>query len=385
MDENYILEKIESCVDCKSCMEECDTYSVTQDELQSPNGRLKIAYKIYTDEKISEVELRSIYTCTLCGLCNLHCTQQIEISEIIHSSKIKLVEQDIAPLEIHNKIIQGIIENDNSVNGNPEERLDWLSTKYRNQEVFEESNSDTLLYVGCMSSFRVKESASASYELLKKANYDFMILEKEPCCGEYIYSAGDLELAKKFFNENFNRFKKLGVKNLIVTCGGCLYAFNEVYPKYVKGWDIKVKHIIQVIYELFHEGKLKFKKSNKVVCYHDACRTGRKLKLIEIYKEPRELLAHTSKVVKELSKNREETPCCGAGSGIRGVDSSISIKIGQSILDETTSKIIISCCPLCVFNYRYVNYKTQSDKEIKYITDYLLEALENNVKGEYYG
>ncbi|MFW9939233.1 MAG: (Fe-S)-binding protein [Candidatus Thorarchaeota archaeon] len=379
MDENYILEKIESCVDCKSCMEVCDTYNVTQDELQSPNGRLKIAHKICNNEKISEVELRSIYTCTLCSLCNLHCTQSIEISEIIHSSKIKLVEQDKAPLEIHNKIIKGIIEKDNSVNGNPAERLDWIPAEYRNQERFEKGTSDTLLYLGCMSSFRVKKSASASYELLRKANYDFMILEKEPCCGEYVYSAGDLKLAKKLFNDNFKRFKKLGIKNLVVTCGGCLYAFNEVYPKYVKGWDINVRHIVQVIYELFQKGKLNFKKLNKEVIYHDACRTGRKLKLIEIYKEPRELLAHTSENLKELSKNREETSCCGAGSGIRGVDSSITIKIGKTILDEAKTEDIISSCPLCVFNYRYVAYKTQSDKVIKYITDYLLEALENNI------
>lgn len=126
MDDNYTLEKIESCVDCKSCMEVCDTYNVTQNELQSPNGRLKITYKIYTNEKISEVELRSIYTCTLCGLCNLFCEQNIEISEIIHASKIKLVDKNIGPLEIHNKIIKGIEESDNSVNGDPNERLDWL-------------------------------------------------------------------------------------------------------------------------------------------------------------------------------------------------------------------------------------------------------------------
>jgi Fe-S oxidoreductase len=378
MENEDLIKQIQLCANCLQCYEVCDTYEVTQDPLKSPNGRMKIADKVFQNSKITNEELIGLYTCTLCSLCDLICPNEIRISEIIHYAKIKLVEQDKAPLEVHNKIIQGIINKDNSVNGNPEERLDWIPAKYRDQEIFEKRNSDTLLYLGCMSSFRVKESASASYELLKKAGHDFMILEKEPCCGEYIYSAGNLKLAKNLFKENFTFFKRLGIKNLIVTCGGCLYAFNEVYPKYVKGWDINVKHIVQVIHELFRKGKLKFKKLNKELIYHDACRTGRKLKYIEIYKEPRELLEYTSKILKELSKTRDETPCCGAGSGIRGVDSNITIKIGKKILDEATTEIIVSSCPLCVFNYRYVSYKIQSDNEIKYITDYLLGSLENN-------
>ncbi|GAI92043.1 unnamed protein product, partial [marine sediment metagenome] len=57
------------------------------------------------------------------------------------------------------------------------------------------------------------------------------------------------------------------------------------------------------------------------------------------------------------------------------VNSSLSIKIGKKIFDELETQDIISSCPLCVFNYRYVNYKTQSEYKTKYITDYLLEAL----------
>ncbi len=119
---------------------------------------------------------------------------------------------------------------------------------------------------------------------------------------------------------------------------------------------------------------MKFQQSNDTVTYHDSCRTGRKIKNIDVYDEPRELL-NLCATVNELKANRELTACCGAGSGIRGVDSSLSIKIGKKIFDELKTKDIITSCPLCVFNYRYVNYKTQSEYKTKYITDYLLEAL----------
>ena len=376
MNEKEIINQINSCIDCEGCLDVCDTYLVTGNLHQSPNGRLKISKKIFNNLPISEEEINGIYTCTLCSMCDQFCQKEIPISEVVLNSKIRLVKDGKGPLEIHKKITEGIIKNANSVNGNPKERLNWLPESYRSTEEFENKNSDTLLFLGCMSSFRVKESASSSYELLKKAKYDFKILKEEPCCGEYVYSSGNLDLAQKMFKENFEYFKKKGIKKIITTCGGCLYAFNNVYPKYISDWDIEVLHITQVLHDLYKKERLKFKKLQKKITYHDPCRTGRKLMNMDIYDEPRELLQNSCETLHELPKNKEFTPCCGAGSGVRGVDSNISINIGLRILNESSNNEFITSCPLCVFNYRYVDYKKQLNREIKYITDYLFSALE---------
>ena len=376
MEEKLILQYTQSCKECMTCMDSCDTYGVTQDELKSPNGRLKISKRLFELGDISTEEIIGLYTCTLCSTCDLICPQTIPISEIIHSTKEKLVELNKGPLENHKKITKGIVENDNSVNGNPDERLEWIPDKYRNGEMMGKKEADTLLYLGCMSSFRVKESASASYEILKKADYNFKIMKNEPCCGEYVYSSGDINLAKKIFYENYTLFNNNNVKNLIVTCGGCLYAFNKIYPKYVKEWDISVKHIVQVIDELSMKGILNFKSLQKSITYHDSCRMGRKLDNIKIYNEPRNLIKLTNSELKELENNLDNTSCCGAGSGIRGVDSSISIKIGTKILESIETEEIVTSCPLCVFNFRYVNYKKQLNKTCRYITDYILDAID---------
>jgi Fe-S oxidoreductase len=375
MNNKEILDEIQSCLDCKSCLEVCDTYKVTEEESKSPNGRLKIAEKIFSDHEVKDDEILGLYTCTLCASCDLVCQQSISIADIIHSSKIKLVEQNKAPLEIHNKIIKGIVEKDNSVGGKPEERLDWLPDQFKNKEIFEKSDSNTILFLGCMSSFRVKESASAPYEILKLAGYDFKILENEPCCGEYIYSAGKIDSALKIFQENIDLFMRIGVKNLIVTCGGCLYAFDKVYRKYFDNYKLNVKHIVEVIYDLEGEGKIKLKPLNKKITYHDPCRLGRKYKNGPLFTEPRKLLNKCGLEIRETSINPKEAPCCGAGSGIRGVDSSICINIGKDLFSKIETKEIISSCPLCVFNFRYVNYKNQTDKDPKYITDYILESI----------
>jgi len=375
MNEENIIDQINSCVDCMQCLEVCDTYLITENELQSPNGRLKVAEKVFNGQKISEDERYGLYTCTLCSLCNNVCSQEINISDVIHATKIKLSDTNIGPYEIHEKISNGILEKDNSVNGDPKERLDWLPEEYRDTEKFDDKESDTLLFLGCMSSFKVKESASASYQILKKGDYDFKILENEPCCGEYLYSAGKLKDAKDYFKKTYEILKKNGIKKIIVTCAGCLYAFNNVYPQYIKEYDIEVRHIIQIIYDLVQDDKIKLKNLDKEITYHDACRMGRKIHGMDIYDEPRELLSQMGIKFRELDQIKQNSPCCGAGSGIRGVDKNLCINIGSNILNELENGEIISSCPLCVFNFRYVNYKNQLNKKISYITDYILQAM----------
>jgi Fe-S oxidoreductase len=369
------IKEIEKCKECFKCREVCDTFIVSEDESKSPSGRLKVAKEIFLGNRISDLDKISLYTCTLCGLCDLECTQEINISEIIHEAKKKLVEKREGPLEIHRKISDGILKSDNSVNGDPKSRLDWLPNQYKESESYENDDSNVLLFLGCMSSFKVKESALSSYELLKRANFDFKILKNEPCCGEYLYSSGDSLKAQKYFSKVYEIFKEINIEKIIVTCAGCLYAFTNVYPKYLDNFNIEVNHITQVLQDLERMGKLDFikKKENieRTVIYHDACRMGRKIKNFDVYEEPRNLLKKVGVEFNELEKNRVNSICCGAGSGIRGVDKDLCINIGMKILEETDSSSLISSCPLCVFNFRYINYKKDLNKKIFYITDYI--------------
>jgi heterodisulfide reductase subunit D len=375
MNENSILESINNCAECKECLKVCQTYQETNDELFSPFGRLKIAKKIFENNEIEENERKSLYTCTMCSLCYETCPQEIETSHIVHEAKFKLYGTEKGQYKIHDTIIGGILEKDNSVNGDPNKRLDWLPEKYRTEEEFDDRDSDTLLFLGCMSSFKVKESASSAYEFLKAAGYDFKILKNEPCCGEYIYSAGNLKEAKSYFKKVNRMLNENNIKKIIVTCAGCLYAFNNVYPKYLENFNIDVKHITQVISDLDKEGKISFQRDHQSLIYHDACRMGRKLNDIRIYSEPRELLSQSGAEVLELSKNKDATPCCGAGSGVRGVDKELCINMGETLLNEMETDLLISSCPLCVFNFRYVDYKRETNKKILYITDYLNKNL----------
>ena len=265
-----IIDQIGLCDQCNVCVDSCPTYMVTKKEAFSPPLRLKVAEKLHQGKDLSQEEVESIYNCPQCGRCDVLCPQRINISEIIGKCRREMAIRGFGPLDKHNKIIEGILKVGNSVNGDPDKRWDWLP------EEFPKKESDILFYVGCLPSYLVKDSARSSYLLLKKLEVDFMMHKDEDCCGIYFHNAGRWDLAREKFEENQERFKKLGIKKIITGCAGCFYCFKKYYPQILGQSDLEVLHIVEMLPCLLKERGLEAKDSCKEVTYLDPCRLGRK-------------------------------------------------------------------------------------------------------------
>ncbi len=354
------------CAQCGVCLKVCPTYKATRDLKFSPLGRIITARKIFGGRKVTPQAMEGIYTCPECHLCLNRCPYNIDVPEIVTQSRIELVRKGLGPLEGHNKIMEGMQRLGNAVNGDPTRRLDWLPEEFPTRE------SSTLLFVGCLASYLVKDAAASSYLLLKKLGVDFMILKNEGCCGIYYYEVGRVDLAREKFQENADRFKKLGIRRLIVTCVGCYDCFKRLYPKLLGGIDFEVVHIIQLLPSLLKEKGMKLEEEGMGVTYHDPCRLGR---LDGFYNEPREALQLCGIKVNEMPENRQNTLCCGAGVAVMSVYRQLSLKLATKILDQAPVSPLVTPCPFCQFNFSYVINKTESNKKIAYITDTILKAL----------
>jgi len=366
MQHNRTLSQIEKCVDCDACLEVCPTYIATKNPLFSPKGRLENAKTVIEGGEITEEMVTAFYNCPKCAACEVVCPQGIEVSKIVALIRNKIVEKGKGPLSVHKKIIQGILEKGNSVNGNPLERLRWLP------KPFEGPKSQTLFFVGCLPSYLVKDAAIYSYLVLKKLGVEFMILEDEGCCGTYIYEAGEVQTAERFFRENVNRFKKLGITKLIVVCNGCFKCFKYFYPEVLGSVDFEVFHVLQIIYEKLKKNPSVLKKIERKATYQDSCRLGRGERYTE---EPRELLKWCGVQVHELPRSREQTLCCGSGGGIRSAFKDLSLHIATELLNQTATEELITPCPFCTFNLEHANKTAQMDKRITFITKVIWESL----------
>lgn len=362
---NKLLQKIDLCSECEVCLETCPVYKAAPKEEFSPLARLKAAKKIFLKEEIAPQMIESIYSCLKCCLCSSICPQGIDIPNIVHEARVSLAERGLGPLKKHQKVIAGIQKLGNSVNGDPSKRVAWLP------EEFPKKESDTLFFVGCLPSYLVQECARSSYLLLKKLDIDFMLLQDEGCCGVYFYDSGRVDLAQETFEQNAERFKKLGIKKLIVSCAGCYRCFKRYYPRLLNQVDFEIFHITEVLFSLLQEKKIKPKTSGLEVTYQDPCRLGRMEKL---YHEPRKLLELCGVTIQEMPQYKEKAFCCGAGAGIRSVYPAISLKLSTTLLDQAPVSPVITSCPFCAFNLNYASKKTARDKEIIYITT-LLDTL----------
>lgn len=362
-----IEKEVSRCTECEDCLEVCPTYQCTGELLFSPLHRLKTATKIFNGEDPEPHLIESIYNCPKCMKCEAVCPEDIKISDIVHKTREELVRRGFGPLSRHDNIIRGILDSGNSVGGDPARRLDWLPEKFPAKE------SDTLLYMGCLPSYLVKEAATSTYLVLKKLGVDFMILEDEGCCGTYIYEAGRTEIAADFFWKNTERFKTLGIKRIIVPCNGCLKCFKYFYPKLLGDVDFTVHHAVEVIYNTLKTNTSTLHPIPRTITYQDSCRLSRGEGIVD---EPREILKLCGADIEEPEINRENTPCCGAGAGIRSVYRDLSMQIASDLLFTFPADNIVSACPFCVFNLNYTSTKKQLDKETTYFTNFVLDSLD---------
>jgi hypothetical protein len=204
------------------------------------------------------------------------------------------------------------------------------------------------------------------------------LAEEEPCCGAPLYHAG---LHKEFgenANKSYQKMKSFGVKQIIGIVPYCTHALLNQFPKYVQGYDIKVKHFLQIVDENISSHELHFPDKVKVT-YHDPCQLGRYLRLIE---EPRRILKAIKgiELVEPAWTKKEFATCCGGGGGFEVVFPELSetLAINRcSELLETGADIIVTNCPGCIMQLKNALKQLKADKvKVLDLTQLLAMSME---------
>lgn len=212
---------------------------------------------------------------------------------------------------------------------------------------------NVLYYPGCLTKFVAKDLGNKYKKILKKIGIDFIELgELEVCCGSPVLNAGYVEDAKKLAERNLKVFKEHSVKKIITSCPACFKTFSQDYPKLVK-WDVEVEHTTQTIARAIKEGKLKVKKLEGKVTYHDPCHLGR---YSNVYEEPREIIKAVGLELVEMPLNREQSLCCGGGGGVKANYPELAEAVAKERIEQVKSvaETVVSACPLCYMHLKSV-------------------------------
>lgn len=338
---------------------------------------LEVAYLssgIKTYPPLSLHDKNEVWDCTTCSTCSYRCPREAKPMDVVVALRSFLLENGNVPRNLV-EILEGIFKHGNPWSISRSRRSEWakeLNVKYAS----EVKNAGLLYFVGCTPSYDLRSQgvAKAIVDNLNKLKIDFSILgNEESCCGNEVYSIGEMGLFEELKEYNLTIFDKYHVEQIITTSPHCYNAFKNRY-----GTKLQAIHYTQYFAELLDSGKLKpSKKLRKTVTYHDPCFLG---KHNDVYEEPRKLIENIQGVrFIEMSRSRKRSLCCEGGGGRMWYDipgRRLSEKRIEEALDMG-AEIIATACPFCLLTLEdSVKTMGNEDKiQVKDVAELVAEAL----------
>lgn len=292
-----------------------------------------------------------IYKCTMCGACTEQCPVAYKdyILKVFEALREECVDRSLMPPSVK-KFFENIYLYSNPWRELREKRGEWAKDTGVRQY---QPGDEYLYYVGCIGSYdeRGNHIAHALGEILLNSGISFGILgSEENCDGNEVKLLGEEGLFEMLATENIKKFRELGVKKVVTLSPHGYNVMKNEYPRY--GGSFEVEHYTQLLRELIRSGKIAISKGLNVrVTYHDPCFLGR---YNGEYDAPREILQSIPGIeLVEMERNRENSFCCGGGSGnfytdfLHGGENSPGrIRVREAC--DTGAQILAVACPSCM-------------------------------------
>ncbi|MEM2869171.1 MAG: (Fe-S)-binding protein [Thermoplasmata archaeon] len=339
-----------NCVECGKCTSLCPVTKYNQEF--APRLLVVRAQEGMGAEAGSEKDL---WTCLSCARCSAKCPYKVKYNEFVRALREEAFRAGAGPVCSEGGLLR-TISRIQARPGLKQNRLGWLTPDLRVTE-----SGETVLFIGCVPYFEkifsekhpgLLESPRAAVRILNKLGVTPVVSGEERCCGHDVYWTGDTETFEALARLNIEWMRRAGAKTVIAICPEGFRTLLKDYQKVDPGFDAEVLHISEYLADALEDGKLKFTKEvRETVTYHDGCRLGRHIGVVE---EPRMLLEKVPGLrLVEMENSGEDTACCGV-SAFAGCDS-VSKRLQVDRLRQakkTGATKMLSFCPKCQIHFR---------------------------------
>lgn len=315
---------------------------------------------VHDSDKKTGYTMFELSACSRCGICIDGCPMNKELG-IVNMQGVYML-QSIRNLELH-KNAEPIAENclmcDRCVADCPV-NLD-LSVIRRQVRINNKKDIDSkggygylrdvqpfnsigrvAYFGGCMS--HLTPGITKSMETIFNAvgqKYWYMDRDETICCGRPLLQQGFENQAFELRRKNTELIVNSKATMLVTSCPICYQSFKKEYKL-----SIPVVHHTEYINMLIESGRLKLRKDDRKVTYHDPCELGRGC---GIYDEPRDILKATTTLLKTKNE-REHSLCCGFNLGNPLLDIEQQTEIRNASRENLLAPepdLIATACPMC--------------------------------------
>ena len=306
----YTMFELSACSRCGICIDGCPLNR--QLEITNVQG-------VYMLQSVRNLELQRnadpiAENCLMCDRCVADCPVGLDLSVIRRQVRIKNKSA------FDNKGGYGYLSNVQPFN----------------------SIGRIAYFGGCMS--HLTPDITRAMETIFNAvgqKYWYMDRDETICCGRPLLQQGFENQAIELRRKNTELIVNSKATMLVTSCPICYQSFKKEYKL-----PIPVLHHTEYLKMLIDSGKLKLRKDDRKVTYHDPCELGRGC---GIYDEPRNVLQATTTLLK-TSEEREKSLCCGfnLGNTLLDIDQQTSIRnAARDNLLAPHPDRIVTACPMC--------------------------------------
>lgn len=250
---NNLLADADLCVKCGLCLPHCPTYNKTQNENESPRGRIALIQAwaggyLETSEKLVE----HIDNCLLCRSCERVCPAVVPYGNLIDNfrgqikadKKFSLAGTLLKEIS-HNKTSNRLAQSGLSFYQSsglqkaarffklPEllhlDKVDRLLQAQSdrtplNPSYFTEispAKGNVGLFIGCMGSLLDHQTVNSAIKVLTAAGFNVYLPEQQTCCGALDRHDGDIEKAEHLAASNCSAFADKSLDAIVTIASGC--------------------------------------------------------------------------------------------------------------------------------------------------------------------
>ncbi len=304
----YSMVQLNACSRCGICIDACQLgFSAGINNVQPVN--------FVADTRYGRLNSEVLNDCLMCNRCVEVCPVGVESTLIRQQVRFKKVDES--------KLFYAYDQ---------AEKAKKDKKKY-----------NVIYFAGCMTHLTPSIITSMK-KIFEEANerYWFMDEDKGLCCGRPLRQQGFFQQADELMMKNKQLIVSSGIKLLVTSCPICYKTFKDDYNL---GW-MQVMHHTEYIDYLIKFGRIKVKKSDMEISYHDPCELGRGC---GVYEEPRRVLRSVG-VLQKVEQEKGAAYCCGNTMGNLILPSEKQEMVRNEALEMLTKNnpdILATACPMC--------------------------------------
>jgi Fe-S oxidoreductase len=351
----------------------CGVKNVLGFEAYSAKGRVMILNDLIDGKiEVNEDIMDWAHACNVCKSCQETCmatADGIRMPDMMEALRKDLFANGFT-MQKHDEIESSIINDFNPY----KETKDLRLNVFGNREF--PAQAEVVYFTGCTSSYREKEIAVTTVELLTNLGVDFTVLKDEKCCGSVLLRLGREKVFADLTEHNIASIKQIGAKTVVTACAGCYRTWKVDVVEAGHEYDFQILHITEYLDNLISKGNTSFEIDDKIrVTYHDPCHLGRHS---EVYEAPRRVIEAVDNVeLVEMKTNKRYAHCCGAGGGLKGTYGELANDIAGNRIreaEETGAEVLLTACPFCYRGLKDGARHIDSNLKILDLPTFLLDA-----------